>query len=175
MDLATFWAQVEASIDPASSVLKQQEYFDLQLKKLSLEDFSDFLRAYWTFHRKAYRNDLWAVAYVVMGGCSDNCFTDFRTWLVMRGQAVYQCALQRPDSLCEEFDTIPCGEIPLMEYYFYARYDEMFGRGAADRLYDEQQLQPQEPRDLENQLDAEPDFSRLCPRVYKRFWGNTRF
>ena len=44
--------------------------------------------------RKAYCWDLWGPAYIIGGGCSDDGFWDFRSWLVARGKRVYLVALQ---------------------------------------------------------------------------------
>lgn len=46
---------------------------------------------YWWiyFNKISYRQDLWAVAYTVLGGCSDDGFDYFRFWLVARGKEVF--------------------------------------------------------------------------------------
>lgn len=51
--------------------------------------------------------DLWAAADLIQGGCGDDAFTDFRAWLVGRGQAVYDAALLDPDSLADVLDGDP--------------------------------------------------------------------
>lgn len=38
-------------------------------------------------------------AYVINGGCSDDGFIDFRSWLIAQGKAVYDAALADPESL----------------------------------------------------------------------------
>jgi len=48
---------------------------------------------------QAYRNDLWAAAYIINGGCSDDGFEYFRRWLIGQGEAVYTAALRDPESL----------------------------------------------------------------------------
>lgn len=47
----------------------------------------------------SYRNDLWAAAYLINGGASDDGFDYFRGWLVTQGRAVFERALADPDSL----------------------------------------------------------------------------
>lgn len=49
----------------------------------------------------SYRADLWAAAYLINGGASDDVFDNFRGWLVAQGRAVYDQALADPDSLAE--------------------------------------------------------------------------
>ena len=48
---------------------------------------------------QAYRADLWAAAYLINGGASDDGFYYFRCWLIGMGKAIYQDAIADPDSL----------------------------------------------------------------------------
>jgi hypothetical protein len=59
----------------------------------------DFSKWWFKFHGAAYRWDLWGAAYIMNGGCSDDGFTDFRSWLVLQGNKVYHTAIKDPDSL----------------------------------------------------------------------------
>jgi Protein of unknown function (DUF4240) len=43
--------------------------------------------------------DLWAAAYLINGGCSDDDFESFRGWLVAQGREVLARAVREPDSL----------------------------------------------------------------------------
>jgi hypothetical protein len=48
-----------------------------------------------------YRYDLWAAAYLIGGGCSDDGFIDFRAGLIAQGCDWYQKAAASPDSLAD--------------------------------------------------------------------------
>jgi len=50
-------------------------------------------------HGALYRYDLWAAAYLIGGGCSDDGFIDFRAGLIAQGRDWYQKAAASPDSL----------------------------------------------------------------------------
>src|SRR5262249_44626804 len=64
---------------------------------------------------------LWAVAFDVGGGCSDDGFIDFRSWLISMGRKVYEAVLRDPkkvyrivkeqdledDVFFEEFQYVP--------------------------------------------------------------------
>ena len=51
-------------------------------------------------HRgEAYKWELWGAAYIMNGGCSDDCFMDFRGWLIGQGKEVYFNALSNPETL----------------------------------------------------------------------------
>jgi hypothetical protein len=46
-----------------------------------------------------YRWDVWAAAYLIGGGCSDDSFMDFRAGLISQGRDWYQKAADSPDIL----------------------------------------------------------------------------
>jgi hypothetical protein len=50
---------------------------------------------------EAYRWDLWGVAYVMNGGCSDDGFDYFLGWLVGQGRERYAAALRQPELAAE--------------------------------------------------------------------------
>lgn len=47
------------------------------------------------------RSSLWGVAFVIMGGCSDDGFDYFRGWLISRGEEVFNKVLKNPEVLAE--------------------------------------------------------------------------
>lgn len=47
------------------------------------------------------RSDLWAAAFVLMGGCSDDSFMDFRSWLILQGRDAIEAIVRDPDSLAD--------------------------------------------------------------------------
>jgi hypothetical protein len=49
----------------------------------------------------SYRHPLWAAAYLVNGGCSDDGFDYFRGWLIMQGREVYERVVADPDALAD--------------------------------------------------------------------------
>ncbi|MEZ6185682.1 MAG: DUF4240 domain-containing protein [Planctomycetota bacterium] len=155
----------------------QVELLEAGLDELSRRRSSRFCGHFWLKHAGAYRNDLWAVAYTVLGGCSDDCFADFRTWLVGCGRDRYERAPRQPDSLCEAFREIPAGEIPLLEWFLHVPFDRRFGEGSCDQAYAafgfglEQLLDPEHAWSHED----EGSISVLCPGVFSEFWGNGRF
>ena len=47
----------------------------------------------------SYRTSLWAAAYVINGGCSDDGFDYFRGWLIAQGREAFDQAVADPDAL----------------------------------------------------------------------------
>ena len=106
MDEACFWDIIEAGDravrdDPEHQLASVRE----RLTALSSEELIEF---HSLFNRKmaaAYTWDLWGVAYLINGGCSDDGFAYFRAWLISLGRSVYSAALRDPDSLAAVVDT----------------------------------------------------------------------
>lgn len=75
--------QMAAKLQGALSKLRAEEIlgFQLRLNACMLE---------------SYRWDLWAVAYIINGGASDDGFEYFRGWLIAQGRAYYEAALKDP-------------------------------------------------------------------------------
>lgn len=47
------------------------------------------------------KQDLWAAAYLINGGCSDEGFDNFRGWLIAHGRETVARSVGSPDSLAE--------------------------------------------------------------------------
>jgi hypothetical protein len=97
---AEFWLLIDTSRERAKGSSRRQEVILREmLRKLAADDIAEFNVRYDNLIRKAYHWDLWGAAYIIGGGCSDDGFWDFRSWLVSRGQTIYEAALRNPESL----------------------------------------------------------------------------
>ncbi|MGW1995234.1 DUF4240 domain-containing protein [Embleya sp. NPDC001921] len=101
METNEFW-QV---IDTVRSVgTDNQPFAERLVDALAARTPSDvfaYERRFTELHDAAYRWDLWAAAYLIAGGCSDDSFIDFRAGLIAQGQDWYEKALANPDNLAE--------------------------------------------------------------------------
>ncbi len=154
------------------------------LTALSDEELFGF--EYWwrTFMSASYKQDLWAVAYVVLGGCSDDGFEYFRCWLIAQGKNVYCEAMNDADSLCDvivapsEADDM---DYPEQEDLGYA-VAEVLGERKGEEGYFYDMVENYEMPDL---LDRDVDFEwseddeksirNVCPRTYDKWWGKMSF
>jgi hypothetical protein len=105
MDEAGFWnligtAKRRGKGDP----FKQIEWLSASLEKLAPAEIIAFDKIFSRLKAALYRNELWAAAYVIQGGCSDDGFEYFRCWLIAQGKKVYQDALRDPETLADEID-----------------------------------------------------------------------
>ncbi|WP_299544186.1 DUF4240 domain-containing protein [uncultured Roseibium sp.] len=46
---------------------------------------------------RAYRSEIWALAYLLNDGCSDDEFAGFRSWLILQGREFFEETLADPD------------------------------------------------------------------------------
>lgn len=114
-------ADTEARVDALRSVLAG-------LNPAELQSFQDH---YDQQIRAAYRWDLWAAAYIINGGCSDDGFRYFRDWLISEGRSVFEKALKNPDSLAD----LPHVDPAELESFGYVALDlhEKKGTGRMSR------------------------------------------
>ena len=101
MDKMQFWQLIEASRAGLSGddiCDEQGENLKALLLKLSAQEIIQFDNIFSEFAVAAYRWDLWAAAYIINGGASDDGFTYFRWWLIAQGQNYYEAALKDVES-----------------------------------------------------------------------------
>ncbi|MEL6829209.1 MAG: DUF4240 domain-containing protein [Pseudomonadota bacterium] len=91
MTESLFWDVVETTddIDPIEAMIARLSDF----KSTAIKTWYKML---WTEMDRLYRNDLWALAYVLHGGCSDDNFEEFRSGIIRMGRTWATCI---PDDL----------------------------------------------------------------------------
>ncbi len=127
MDTATFWRLIEAAKAASGDDCERQaQRVEQHLVTLSPEEIQSFDRILWEQMRVSYDNDLWAAAYIINGGCSDDGFDYFRGWLIAQGEAVFHNALQNPDTLSDyvtpegaDSDGYECGDMLGVAWHAY--------------------------------------------------------
>ena len=100
MDQAAFWALIDSTRQTAGNDTgRQSELLEERLSRLAPQAIVDFQSIRHRLDERAYTWDLWAAAYVIEDGCSEDCFRDFRAYLISLGRGPYEAALSDPDSL----------------------------------------------------------------------------
>lgn len=172
MTQARFWALIEQS--------NKGENLTKILRDLSDDEIFGYY--YWWRHFNAisYKQDLWAVAYVVMGGCSDDCFDYFRFWLVAQGRKTFENAMNHADSLSDVFAHIKDGDYPESEDLNYVPVEiieQRYGEGAFDKMLDNQYEVGISYPELVFLWDEDNPNSirKICPNTFDKWWGNSKF
>jgi hypothetical protein len=97
-----FWAVIErATADRPSSPGEVAKRAVEQLAALDPEQIVAWDRHLGKVMTASFKEDLWAAAYLINGGCSDEGFDDFRGWLIAHGRDVVAKAVREPDSLAD--------------------------------------------------------------------------
>ncbi|MBX9671407.1 MAG: DUF4240 domain-containing protein [Candidatus Obscuribacterales bacterium] len=145
------------------------------LSKESEEKILSFGHIFEVLHNRSYKSDLWCTVYVACGGCSDDGFDYFRGWLIGRGKDVFYAAMSDPDSLLTEFQTLKkqegFPENEMMLGVASSAYEEKTGKGDFyDQLEETGRPEPREELEMNWSEDDEDSMSKICPRVFKKFW-----
>ena len=100
MDESTFWELIESTRAAAGNDTgRQSELLADSLTELSPDAIVEFERIRQRLDERAYTWDLWGAAYVIEDGCSDDCFRDFRNYVISLGRDPFEAAMRDPDSL----------------------------------------------------------------------------
>lgn len=127
MDTAGFWRLIEASkAGVYDNVEEQASALTRTLVPLKPDDILDFAKQFDACMAAAYSWDLWAAAFIINSGCSDDGFEYFRAWLIAQGQRAFEAALKDPESLGTIADPDADGE-PML-YVAGEAYEENTGQ-----------------------------------------------
>ena len=164
-----FWAIIAQAYTNAGSD------FDRQLGELQalLEGLmpSEILEFSHHFERRmavAYHWDIWAAAFIIRGGCSDDAFIDFRGTLIAFGQQVFESVVEDSDTLRDVLDRT-CFDDP---------EDEMFVEGfpaVAQKAYSSLTGNEMPGTSLCQELqgvswdEQTGDLATRCPRLWNRY------
>jgi len=171
MTTEEFWKLIESTKD--SDPEAQAETLVENLVKLEPAEILAFGHMWDQYHGEAYTWKLWAAAYIMNGGCSDDSFMDFRSWLLLQGQSVYEAALKDADTLASvkcEPDEASCECYPAAEAYcavtasddHHVYYDALEAAHGGRENSDV-------PAGEEWDFDDEEEMKYRMPKLYKKF------
>lgn len=101
MDEQVYWQLIHDSLQETAGQSEQEEYLIARLKVLNPQEIIGFQLRTDSLMVRSYLSELWCAAYLVKGGCSDDGFEDFRSWLISRGRLAFYTVLEKPDKLAE--------------------------------------------------------------------------
>ena len=122
----------------------------------------------------SYRTLLWAAAYVINGGCSDDGFDYFRGWLIVQGREVFEHVVADPDALAD----LPVIRAQAPGAAYLECEDTLYIASKAHRAATGEELPPHpfpiRHRELEPAWDFDFDdrteMKRRLPRLAALFW-----
>ncbi len=168
MELQEFWEIIEKSKQSAGT--DQQAQYDAikeMLSQMLVEEIMDFERHFQELQSTSWLNVLWGAAYLINGGCSDDCFDYFRSWLVAQGKDVFEKAVENPDSLADyeeaEEDKV---EFEDLLYLSNRVYKEKIGENLPDSVYVTVYGSSGEDWDFDDENEMKKRYPKLCTKFY---------
>lgn len=122
------------------------------------------------FERDAYQWDLWAAAYVVNGGASDDGFDYFLGWLMAQGRMRWEATLADPDSLADVVD-VHTGDLDGEEMLSVAQLATEDEEAFWAALPDKGETLPAGPAGEHFDFQDRERMRRLLPRLTAVFYG----
>jgi hypothetical protein len=164
-----WWNLIERSRKDAEDLDDQCEALhDILVDELTADEILQFDKFVEERLRDAFRADLWGVAYIMMGGCSDDGFDYFCGWLIAQGQKHYEAALAKPEDAAKgvsgDDDEFECEQL-----FYVARnaWQEKTGK----TFEDYEKVAPQIERELIGDMFDEDEIYEQYPKLAKKFGG----
>jgi hypothetical protein len=113
MERDEFWNIIDDAGESADDAEETAEAVVERLQSKTPKEIIAFAQTLTDIMKESYRWDLWAVAYIINGGCSDDGFEYFRAWLIAQGRERYDAALANPEVIGDwaEPDECECEEL----------------------------------------------------------------
>lgn len=163
METDKFWRIIETSKSKSlGDYEKQQSELKKELTKLTANEVLEFDNKFRTLKGEIYNWDFWAAAYIINGGCSDDCFSDFRGWLIGQGQSIYENAIQNIETLTELKETNN-GDWEGLSYIATDVYEKKTGNDMPQGIQENFEITGEEWEEDEN------DLKNRFPKLYTKF------
>ena len=164
MERISFWKLIDEARAEVDDIFEVAPALTDLLLTAEPEEIISFAQHIKDVLAELYRWDLWAVAYIVNGGSSDDGFEYFRGWLIAQGRERCQAAMENPASIGNwaEPDENECEEIL---YAAQAAYEGRTGNNFPyDAINAPQLSEPAGEPWEEDQLEAL--YPELCVRFF---------
>jgi len=97
MDEQTFWSIIdEVRTRSNNNLYHQCQLLTEYLETLTPQEIIQFDRTFHFLMAKTYSFQLWEPVYALNGGCSDDSFEHFRSWLIGQGRNKFYWTIKHP-------------------------------------------------------------------------------
>ena len=163
MESKKFWKIIEnTKSERSGDYEKPQSLLERELFKLTAKEVLEFDNKFSTLRGKIYTWDFWAAAYIINGGCSDDCFSDFRGWLIGQGKSIFESAVQNIETLSELKETND-GDWEGLSYISTDIYKKKTGNDMPNEIQENFEIIGEEWEEDENEL------KNRFPKLYAKF------
>jgi len=161
MQIETFWELIDKSKLGADDCGEQTNNLSQLLSELEPQEIISFSEHLNQKLIDSYRWDLWAVAYIVNGGASDDGFLYFRGWLVAQGKDYFEASLANPENAANNAIVGEFNECEDILYVARQVYEERTG--------DEIPTILSEPLEPAGENWEEEDVEQKFPKIAEKF------
>ncbi|RFU69728.1 DUF4240 domain-containing protein [Bacillus sp. V59.32b] len=168
-----FWGLLEKAKNKGEDQEEQFEWLVTHLSKSPIKEIVRFDYIFNKHYKKSYTSDLWAAAYIVMGGCSDDSFDYFRAWLLYLGKDMYEEAIKDPESIIPHLEALEEEDMPDFEDILSLAclaYEEKTGLDPDDYYDLYTKLTDDAMLDSELELDWDEDDEERLRNKFPRLW-----
>ena len=157
MDIKIFWDIIDTTRNENIEFDGMYESLVNRLAKLEINEIFLWHNIFCEYQELSYKRKIWAAAYVICGGCSDDWFDYFRAWLTSRGKTVFLNALKDPETLCD----VAVGDDYFFEEIMYVAKDAYCKkmRAGANRFYKEEEKHFL-PNEIKNEMLSEIEYGQ---------------
>jgi hypothetical protein len=108
IDETLFWVLIESNRIKSNDKIDFIENISNDLENFKSSEIKRFERIFLTKYEELNRWDIWALAYIVRGGCGDDAFDYFKAWVISKGKNTFQAIKQlKIQELKHHFDEDP--------------------------------------------------------------------
>lgn len=163
-DETKFWSLIDKSRTSSEGNYEVQcEKLTLLLESEKPEDIAKFDSIFLSLQDKAYTWKLWAAAYVINGGCADDCFIDFRSWLIGQGQNAFNNVISNPDTLVQM--KIEPDKWEGLQYCAIKAYKKLTGKDLPLVNINYSKI----PKGEELDMDDQEKMKSILPNLFKKY------
>jgi hypothetical protein len=162
MDESVFWEVIAEARAAAEFSFEVPERLKEKLEAMNVTAIKKFDKLFRQKVASLYRWDLWALAYIMNGGCGDDAFEYFRAGLVIQGKEFYDLAFQNINALAEKLNAFD-GDIECEQALNIAE------NAYSDKTGDFMPYQDVDMPDIQGEKWEEEDLPKNYPELCKIF------
>lgn len=173
MDEGKFWVIIDEARDMSSNQTELEQNLISLLIQMSPEEMIGFKFMKDKLTHATYTQDQWCACYLMNGGCSDDGFDYFRSWVVAQGKDAYYMALENPDYLVNLLDRAEYFEFESLDYVSNTAFEKTTGKDIYDFMdyATFNKSLPELPEMKFNWSEDKPETMKaICPELYKKMW-----
>jgi len=168
-----YWTIVKKSLVNFKNEEEQTKKLVDELKKLSVKEMIGFALRTEKLSNEIYTSDMWCAAYIVNGGCSDDGFEYFRSWIISKGKEAFYRIKEKPDAFIEYANLeIDAYDFEQFNYVALDAFKELTG----EHIYDFidyptfRKTEKKSTRIQFNWSEENPDsIKTICPQLFDKF------